>query len=140
MRRQSSLLKLGLCILVSWISVIRFGYADVELSVTKQFNLDSPPLEIVTSADGQSIYVLVPGEILVYSISKDKIINRIAINDVFDKLTHSEKSNLLILSSSSSASVKIIQIEKIHNIDISGLPFKGAVEAPVIIAVFGDYQ
>ena len=140
MKRQSSILKLCLCILVSWISVIRFGYADVELSESKQLNLDSRPLEIVTSADGQSIYVLVPGEILVYSISKDKIINRIAINDVFDKLIHSEKANLLILSSSSSASVKIIQIEKIHDIDISGLPFKGAAEAPVIIAIFSDYQ
>ena len=140
MKRQSSILKLCLCILVSWISVIRFGYADVELSESKQLNLDSRPLEIVTSADGQSIYVLVPGEILVYSISKDKIINRIAINDVFDKLIHSEKANLLILSSSSSASVNIIQIEKIHDIDISGLPFKGAAEAPVIIAIFSDYQ
>ena len=140
MRMQSSIVKLCLCILVSWISVIRFGYADVELSVTKQFNLDSRPLEIITSADGQSIYVLVPGEILVYSISKDEIINRFAIDEIFDKLIHSEKADLLILSSSSSESVKIIQIAKIHDVDISSLPFKGVIEAPVIIAVFSDYQ
>jgi len=36
--------------------------------------------------------------------------------------------------------LRVIQLETIHQFDLSGLPFKGREEAPVTIAVFSDYQ
>jgi hypothetical protein len=31
-------------------------------------------------------------------------------------------------------------LENVFTIDVSGLPFKGPLDAPVVIAVFDDYQ
>jgi len=50
------------------------------------------------------------------------------------------KTNTLILASSSTGALKIIQADQRYEISLSGLPFKGPVDAPVTIAVFDDYQ
>ncbi len=112
----------------------------MDWTIVKQINLNAQPLDIATSADGRLIFVLVPGEILVCSISEDKVTKRIPINKVFDRLTHSARTNALIVTSSSAKTLKIIQLENIHDIALSGLPFKGPEGTPVTIAVFSDYQ
>jgi hypothetical protein len=114
--------------------------ADLELTERKQLKLDVPPLDTATSADGQWLFILTPGEIIVYSAFEDKISKGIPIDKGFDRLTYSAKTNSLILSSRSEKAVKIIQLELIHQFDISGLPLKGPENAPVTVAVFGDYQ
>jgi len=53
---------------------------------------------------------------------------------------HSASDNTLILSSRSGQALEIIQLEPVYRIDVSGLPFKGAAQAPVTIAVFSEYQ
>lgn len=139
-KRKLQILGIFLIILVSWGSTSQIAHADVDWTVIKQINLSSQPLDIAVSVDGKLIFILAPGEILVYSISEDKVTNRIPIDKDFDRITYSEKNNTLILTSSSSKTLKIIQGEGIHKIDLFGLPFKGPVDAPVTIAVFDDYQ
>jgi len=130
-RRVFRVLGIFLIILTSWVSASQIVHADVDWAIIKQINL---------SGDGKSIFILVPGEILIYSISEDRVTNRIPIDKDFDRITHSEKTNTLILTSSSSKRLKIIQGEPIHKIDLSGLPFKGPADAAVTVAVFDDYQ
>jgi hypothetical protein len=126
--------------MISWISVPQVFAADLELTEKKQLKLDVSPLDTATSADGQWLFILTPGEIIVYSAFEDKISKGIPIDKGFDRLTYSAKTNSLILSSRSEKAVKIIQLELIHEFDISGLPLKGPENAPVTVAVFGDYQ
>lgn len=129
-----------LFVIISWVSVPQFVCAEIDLTLIKQTNLDVQPLDVATSTDGETIYVLARGEILVYSIDEDKVSNRIPIDKDFDKLTYAAKDNVLILTSSSSKTLKIIQVDFIYNITIDGLPFKGPSDAAVTIAVFDDYQ
>jgi len=129
-----------LLIIISWILVPQFSYAEIDTTLIKQTNLDVQPLDIAASVDGKMIYVLAQGEILVYSIDEGKVSNRIPIDKDFDKLTYAAKNNVLILTSSSSKTLKIIQVDFIYNIAIDGLPFKGPANAAVTIAVFDDYQ
>ena len=129
-----------LFIIISWILVPQFSYAEIDTTLIKQTNLDVQPLDIAASVDGKMIYVLAQGEILVYSIDEDKVSNRIPIDKDFDKLTYAAKNNVLILTSRSSKTLKIIQVDFIYNIAIDGLPFKGPANAAVTIAVFDDYQ
>ena len=139
-RRVFRVLGIFLIILTSWVSASQIVHADVDWAIIKQINLGAKPLDIAASGDGKSIFILVPGEILIYSISEDRVTNRIPIDKDFDRITHSEKTNTLILTSSSSKRLKIIQGEPIHEIDLSGLPFKGPADAAVTVAVFDDYQ
>jgi len=137
-----------LFVIISWVLVPQFIYAEIDLTLIKQTNLDVQPLDIATSADGKMIYVLARGEILVYSVKEGRVSNRIEgrvsnripIDKDFDKLTYAANDNVLILTSSSSKTLKIIQVDFIYNIATDGLPFKGPADAPVTIAVFDDYQ
>ncbi len=129
-----------LIILTSWVSASQIVHADVDWAIIEQINLNVQPLDIAVSLDGKFIFTLTPGEILVYSISEDKVTNRIPVDIGFDRIAYSEKNNTLILTSSSLKKLRIIQGDHVHKLDLSGLPFKGPADAAVTIAVFDDYQ
>jgi hypothetical protein len=130
-----------LFILVACLSqLVSPCYADIEWNIKKQLSLDAAPIDVVSSPDGQWIYVLASGEILVYSVSEDKVVNRIPVDKSFDRIAHSAPDNTLIVTSSSGKTLKLIQLEVVYKFDLAGLPFKGPEKAPVTIAVFSDYQ
>jgi hypothetical protein len=133
-------LSMFLLVIISWVLVPQFIYAEIDTTLIKKTNLDVQPLDVVASIDGKTIYVLARGEILVYSIDEGKVSNRIPVDKDFDKLTYADRNNVLILTSSSSKTLKIIRVDFIYKIAIDGLPFKGPANAPVTIAVFDDYQ
>ena len=140
MKRKFLTLTILLALAVGSFCANRLLAATLDWEITKQIKLEGAPLDVATSTDGRWIFALAPGEVLVYSMIEGKVINRIPVDKIFDMLTHSEKDNTLVLGSRSGKTLKIIQLEVIHTIDISGLPFKGPEHAPVTIAVFGDYQ
>ena len=127
------------------IFVVSLGFlstaaAELEWTFRKQVPLTSAPLDNAISADGQSLYMLSAGEIVVYSLSRNKAINTIPLDREYDNIAVSPKGISLIVTSSADKSLKIIDLEFIYNIDISDLPLKGPADAPVTIAVFSDYQ
>lgn len=126
--------------IILWLSMGRGARADVELTDLKQMNLGVQPVDVAASADGKLIFILAPGKLLVYSISKEKITNRISIAQGFDRITLSGRADTLILTSSASNTMKLMHMERIYDIDVSGLPVNGPVDAPVTITVFDDYQ
>lgn len=114
--------------------------ADLEWTVRKELDLKGPSLDISASRDGKWIFILTPGKVLVYSVTEDRLLKRIPVDEAYDRLTYSARDNALILTSRSKATLRIIQLEPIHEFDVSGLPFKGPEHAPITIVVFGDYQ
>lgn len=131
---------LFLVLIVSWFLMPQLVHADIDWTIKRHLNLEAPPLDIATTPDGQWIFILTPGEILVYSISENKVMNRIPVDKACDRLTHSARDNTLIVTSGSKKTLKMIQLERVQKIVISGLPLQGPEHAPVTIAVFSDYQ
>jgi hypothetical protein len=122
------------------ISAPQLLYADMEWRVIKELELKDQPLDMVNALDGKTLFILVPGEVLIQDMRSNDISQRIPVGKEFDKLVHSPRNNTLILTSSSTKRLKVIQLERIHQFDYSGLPYLGAKNAPVTIAVFSDYQ
>ena len=134
-------IKIILTFLASLLFVPQHAVAqEMEWTIKTERNLEATPLDTAVSADGRLIFILSPGEILVYSVLQQKVINRIPVDKRFDRVTFSRADNTLIVTSSSEKVLKTIQLEFIQNIDITGLPFKGPANAPVTVAVFNDYQ
>ena len=69
MKKAARKFSIFLFVIISWVSVPQFIYAEIDLTLIKQTNLNVQPLDIATSADGKLIFVLARGEILVYSIA-----------------------------------------------------------------------
>ena len=131
-------------IMVILLSIICFTprsvFAEIEWTVKKQLKLETAPADVASSVDGEWIFVLTSGEILVYSVTDDKVVKRIPIDKTFDHLTYSVPDKFLIASSSAEKTLKIIQLEVIQHFSLEGLPFEGSKNAPVTLVVFSDYQ
>ena len=116
------------------------AHGNSEIEARKQLDLEGKPLDIGASLDGEKLFILVEGKVLIYSIVQGEILDSIPVAREFDRLSVPGKDNVIALSSSSGKRVEIIRYKTLHKIDISGLPFKGPENAPVTIAVFSDYQ
>ena len=129
-----------LFIMIGGFFAPQFLHAEMEWRVIKEIDLKNQPLDMVAALDGITLFILVPGEVLVQDMKTYDISQRISVGKEFNGLTHSPRNNTLILSSSTAKTLKIIQLERIHQFDFSGLPYLGPKNAPVTITVFSDYQ
>jgi len=122
------------------LTAVQSARAKVDLTSIGDMKLDVRPLDVAASADGKLVFLLAPGKLLVYSVPEKRTTESLAVDAAFDRLTYSEGSKLVILTSSRSKKLRIVRVEPILEIDISDHPFKGPTDAPVILAVFDDYQ
>ena len=140
MKKMAVVLVLAFLSLAGWTLFLPTAQAGLEWKVLKDLDLKASPLDVAPSADGQWLYILTPGEILVYSMQEGKITDQVPVGKEFDRIASLPRANGLTLSSSANKTIQIIMLENILTIDVSGLPFKGPRDAPVVIAVFDDYQ
>jgi DNA-binding beta-propeller fold protein YncE len=114
--------------------------ASVEWDVEKTLQLKSEPIDVAVSTDGRRIFVLNDlGQILIYS-SAGSFLDEIDVGKQFDHITVSPRGDQLILNSRKKKSVQVITLDFIQDINVSGSPFKGSEDAPVVIAVFDDFE
>jgi WD40 repeat protein len=121
-----------------------FASDNVEWNVYKTLQLDATPIDVAVSPDGRRFFVLTErGEVVIYSSSgpsAGKIEARIDVGKHVDQLKLGPKGTSLVLSSSKNKTVQIVTFDFIQEINVSGSPFKGPEDAPVVIAVFDDFQ
>ena len=111
-----------------------------EWTLKREFNVEQVPLALSASPDGKMLYILVPGKVLLYSLSEKKVTDFMPVDRDLDKLAFSGKDNLFMLSSSRNTSVKVFQLESRSRIDLAGSPVRGGDTASVTIAVYSDFQ
>ena len=137
---KKGIMGIFLFIMIGGFFAPQFLHADMDWRVIKEIDLKDQPVDLVAALDGKTIFILVPGQVLVQDMKTYDISQRISVGKEFDRLTHSPGNNILILSSSSAKTLKVIHLEPVHEFDFSGLPSLGPKDAPVIITVFSDYQ
>jgi len=114
--------------------------AAVEWDVRRTLKVEKTPVDVAMSNTGKWIFVLTDeGEILIYS-TDGTLKDRIYVGKSVDGLKAGPREDILILSSRKDATVQLITVDFIHELDLTGSPFKGPADAPVVIAVFTDFQ
>ena len=77
-------LKILVLVVAFVLPVFQTVDASVDWFTERQIELDAPPLDVTTSEDGSLMFVLVPGEIVVYDLPEGSVAGRIAVSRVFD--------------------------------------------------------
>jgi hypothetical protein len=114
--------------------------ASVEWNVQKTLQLESAPVDVAVSADGKQIFVLTDqGQILIYA-SGGPFLDKIDVGNQFDHIKAGPGGDYLVLNSRKNKSVQVITLDFIQDINVSGSPFKGSENAPVVVAVFDDFE
>jgi DNA-binding beta-propeller fold protein YncE len=117
-----------------------FASDNVEMNVYKTLQLEETPIDVAVSPDGRRIFVLTDrGEVVVYS-SAAKIEAKIDVGQHVDQIKLGPRGDTLILKSGKNKTVQIVSVDFVQKINTSGSPFKGPENAPVVIAVFDDFQ
>jgi hypothetical protein len=127
-------------ILLICLGILAPVHAEVEYNVLKTYKLEDQPVDMAFSANRNEIYVLNPkGELLIYAVD-GRLTEKINMGKVYDRLQLIQGSDVLFLSSRKDKSIQVIQLEFVQKIDTSGSPYKGSENAPVVIAVFSEFQ
>jgi hypothetical protein len=119
---------------------IAHSSAAVEWSVIRTLNLEHPPRDVAVSYDGKRIFVLDDnGNILIYT-PEGNLTDTITVDKDIDGIRLGRMEDVLFLSSQKSKKVQLVLLDFIQVIDITGSPYKGPDNAPVVIAVFNDFE
>ena len=114
--------------------------ALVEWDVVKTLKIEKTPLDVEISRNGRWIFVLTDqGEILVYSATGE-LNSTISVERSADDIEVGPREDILLLTSRENRTIQVLVLDFVQNIDVSGSPFKGPVDAPVVIVVFSDFQ
>ena len=114
--------------------------AEVEIVDSKNIELDAYPIDVATSADGNWSFVLVKGGKIIIIDRSGAIKDTLFVDPSVESIDASPRGDFLLLTTSKEKVLQIVKINYIVDVDTSGLPFKGPANAPVVIAVFSDYQ
>lgn len=137
MKPQNAIPLITLAILLLWFAP---STAEVELNVANTLNLKETPRDTAMSLNGQWIYILTEkGEILIYN-TNGKLEDTISVGKYVESIKVGPREDVLLLTSGKEKTVQIITLDFIQEINISGSPFRGKAEAPVVIATFNDFE
>lgn len=137
MKNRIGALLMGLLVLGCFVSS---HAAEVEWTLQRTLKTETSPIDVAVAPNGRYVFVLDDeGKILIY-LPDGTLQDSIAVGDSIDRIKPGPRENILVLTSHKEKTVQIITLDFIRDIDISGAPFKGARQAPVVIAVFSDYE
>ena len=131
-----------ICILLAALLFCFSGMvmAEVEKGESRLLQLNAKPIDMASSADGKYTFVLAEGGKIFILDGSGTIKDTLSVNESVVSIGTSPKGDFLLLADSKSNTHEIVRISFVVDIDIAGLPFKGPADAPVVVAVFSDYQ
>jgi sugar lactone lactonase YvrE len=114
--------------------------AEVEKGASKTLKLDAKPIDMTVSADGKYTFILAEGGKILIFDKGGELKDTLTVSNSVVSIGTSPSGDFLLLADSKANTLEVLKISFIVDIDISGLPFKGPAAAPVVVAVFSDYQ
>ena len=115
-------------------------FAALEWNVLNTLKLNDQPLDMAFSTTRNHIYVLNnKGEILIYDPT-GRLLDKMIVDKNVDRIKLVPNSDVLLLSNSKGKEISIVRLDFIQKFNLSGSPFKGPENAPVVIVEFSEFQ
>lgn len=112
--------------------------AEVQWDVQETWPLDGNPLDVAVSADGNWTFVLLPGGVVHLYGSDGTLQDRLQLGGEIRGIESSPRGDLLFVSRDDA--IQVVSVDFVYEIDVTGSPFKGPEDAPVVVAVYSDFQ
>ncbi|MFZ0133898.1 MAG: hypothetical protein WAK95_15265 [Desulfobacterales bacterium] len=126
--------------LAALFTVLPVCFAALDLNVVQTFKLKDSPLDVAFSTSRNKVLVLTDkGQIQIFE-TNGTLGETIEVGRQFDRFWHIQGSDVLLLGSHEKKTVQIIELNFIEQIDTTGSPFRGPENAPVVVAVFSDFE
>lgn len=114
--------------------------AEVEWEFLKGLSTVSRPLDVALSADGRQVFVLAEdGTVSIFGADGSPA-GQITVGPQAERIAVDPDGERLYVTNRQAKRVDVVRIDTVHAIHLSGAPFKGHEGAPVVIAVFSDFQ
>ena len=130
---------LTLAILLVFILIPSVLQAAFEHENILKADINSPILDVTTNPAEDLIFVLTPGAVLIYSTDDQAILDRIPVDNQFDRIAY-QNDDRLVITSANPSRINIVRFSRIYDIDLTARAVKGPPEAKVTLVVFDDYQ
>ena len=112
----------------------------VDLQTIREFTLPAKPVDVALSPDGRLTFVLADnGNILVYAVDSG-LKDTITVGPGIDRIAVADEGRTLVLTNTKTKQVRQVSVAFQATIDTTNSPFKGKKDAPIVIAVFSDFQ
>ncbi len=127
-------------VFVTVLTTASWVLAAVEINLETTLKTGGIPVDVVVSQDGDMTFVLTDnGNVLIYD-RIGKLTDTVEIGPHIDQIEIGPSGERLFAASRQNKTVEIITLDFIRQINTLGSPFKGPLEAPVVIVVFSDFQ
>jgi len=114
--------------------------AEVDWQARNTIKTQKPPLDVALSSDGEWTFILTEGgKLLIYDKQGD-LNDTIEVDPAMDSIVADGSGGRLFLSSKKNSAVHEILLDYVAVLSYDNSPFLGNADAPVVLAVFSDFQ
>jgi hypothetical protein len=112
----------------------------VDWQVQWQWKIDATPLDLVHTLDNQKVYILGDDQkVHVFSARGEKL-GTVPVDKGVTAIDIAPRGEVLYLINSEAKTFTSVAVSFVTPIDVTGAPFLGKADAPVVLAVFSDFQ
>ena len=139
---MSGLLKITVQILLLlFVSLMPFiAQSKVDWEISNAIQLDETPIGLALAQEGHLTFLLTDrARVLIYS-AENKLVGTIPVDPAVTDITVSAKGDQLHLINSKRRTLQTVDVSFIVDFNVEDSPFLGPADAPVVVAVFSDFQ
>lgn len=109
--------------------------------VVKSWQTDGQPVDLVHSLDGKLVFILNnKHQVLVYDATNGTLQGRVPVTEGVTAIDIAPQGEALHLIDSKTSTFSTLAMNFVYDIDITGSPVKGKIDAPVTITLFTDFE
>jgi len=122
------------------LALTNSAQATVETKTLTTLKPTGKPIATTVTADGRWLFVLTGKKTVeIYDVS-GVLKDTIKIEGQADSIASSPTGDKLFLSAKEAGTISVVTVDFVQAIETAGAPFKGPEGAPVVVAVFSDFQ